>query len=102
MQQSYPHLLKQAGYYTGYFGKFGVNVENNAHHKDFDVFDEWGTGAYWKLTGPGWSQHIHITELMGLRAMDFIDKAPSDKPFCLTLGFNAPHAADQQPEQYTT
>jgi len=37
---------------------------------------------------------------MGLKAVDFIDNAPSGKPFCLTVSYNAPHADDKSPAQY--
>ena len=35
MEESYPKLLKEAGYYTGFFGKFGVNYDprTSAHYE---------------------------------------------------------------------
>ena len=37
-QASYPGMLKQAGYRTGFVGKFGVSVEDGLHRETFDAF----------------------------------------------------------------
>jgi len=39
MQYSYPRVLRDAGYYTGFYGKFGVNY----NHPDrlFDVYEDY-------------------------------------------------------------
>jgi len=37
---------------------------------------------------------------MGANVIDFIKNAPDNKPFALSISFNAPHAADSSPEQY--
>jgi alpha-L-rhamnosidase len=103
MAESYPKLIKDAGYYTGFFGKFGVNFSG----KDelFDIIDDYDrNGAfpdrrgyyYKKLAG----DTVHLTRFTGQQALDFIEKAPTEKPFCLSLSFSAPHAHDNAPEQY--
>ena len=43
---------------------------------------------------------VHLTRYTGQQALDFIEEAPSNKPFCLSLSFSAPHAHDGAPEQY--
>jgi arylsulfatase A-like enzyme len=103
MAESYPKLIKEAGYYTGFFGKFGVNFSDK--NDLFDVIDDYDrNGAfpdrrgyyYKKLAG----DTVHLTRFTGQQALDFIEKTPSEKPFCLSLSFSAPHAHDNAPEQY--
>ena len=103
MDKAYPYLLKDAGYYTGFYGKFGVNYSEK--EKMFDVAEIYDRnnsykdyrGYYYKKLG---EETVHLTRYTGQKAMDFIDMAPTDKPFCLSLSFSAPHAHDGAPEQY--
>ena len=100
---SYPKLMKQNGYYSGFFGKFGVNYKNARN--SFDVFDSYDRngkypnrkGYYYKTIG---SDTVHLTRYTGHQAQEFIKNAPAEKPFCLSLSFSAPHAHDNAPEQY--
>ncbi|EPR68703.1 sulfatase-like hydrolase/transferase [Cyclobacterium qasimii] len=103
MQTAYPKLLKEAGYNVGFFGKFGVN------HKDLDgLFDSFESydrngkfsdrrGYYYKTIG---TDTVHLTRYTGQQALDFIDEANADQPFCLSLSFSAPHAHDSAEKQY--
>ena len=101
--ESYPALLKEAGYYTGFFGKFGVNFSKKG--KLFDVIDDYDRngqfpdrrGYFYKTLN---GDTVHLTRYTGQQALDFIDNAPSEKPFCLSLSFSAPHAHDNAPDQY--
>ena len=103
MDKAYPYLLKDAGYYTGFYGKFGVNYSEK--EKMFDVAEIYDRnnsykdyrGYYYKKLG---EETVHLTRYTGQKAMDFIDMAPTDKPFCLSLSFSAPHAHEGAPEQY--
>jgi alpha-L-rhamnosidase len=103
MEQSYPVLLREAGYFTGFFGKFGVNID--AKNDLFDVMDDYDRnnqykdyrGFFYKTIN---GDTVHLTRYTGQQALDFIDGAPSEKPFCLSLSFSAPHAHDGAPEQY--
>jgi len=97
---SYAKKIKDAGYYTGFFGKLGVSFENKLDTSLFDESRYYRTDFYYRLTGPGASEHIHLTDLTGNKVVEFIEGAPSDKPFCLSVSFNAPHAEDASPEQY--
>lgn len=103
METSYPRLLNEAGYYTGFFGKFGVNYARQ--NELFDVMESYDRNNrykdyrgyyYQKLDG----DTVHLTRYTGEKALDFIDQAPSDQPFCLSLSFSAPHAHDGAPKQY--
>ena len=103
MANAYPRLLKAAGYYTGFFGKFGVNYAGtNTLFDEVEVYDRNNKypdrrGYYYKkLNG----KTVHLTCYTGSKALDFIANAPTDRPFCLSLSFSAPHAHDSAKEQY--
>lgn len=100
---SYPALIRKSGYYTGFFGKFGVeypyfntlfdegeNYDRNTQFKD-------RRGYFYKTLG---KDTVHLTRYTAQKAMDFISNAPADKPFCLSLSFSAPHAHDPAVDQY--
>ena len=107
--QSYPVLLRKAGYYTGFVGKFGFAVKPNAddpsnyHHNEdlpIDSFDEWfgwpGQGSYKTKDNEfvaGYAEkYPHVTRTCGAASQDFIKNAQTkDKPFCLSVSFKAPH-----------
>ncbi len=104
MEESYPALLKTAGYHTGFIGKFGVNMPEP--EALFDVFD-WlwveddpeHPGFYHKdkkLDG----ETVHLTRYAGQKALEFIEAAPRDTPFALSLSFNGPHSHDESEQQY--
>jgi arylsulfatase A-like enzyme len=104
VEDSYPKLLQKAGYYSGFIGKFGVNIPEP--EALFDVF-EWlwveddpdHPGFYQKdkkLDG----ETVHLTRYAGQKALEFIESAPRDQPFALSLSFNAPHAHDASEQQY--
>jgi len=103
METAYPAVLKNAGYYTGFYGKFGVKFSQKSDM--FDVVEDYDRneayadyrGYYYKKLG---QDTVHLTRYTGQKAMDFIDIAPKDKPFCLSLSFSAPHAHDKSKEQY--
>ena len=98
IDQSYFSLLKNAGYYNGYLGKFGVKFNNRRDTSLFDIYRPEGANFYYRLVGA--TKHQHLTNLMGERAVEFIHNAPEDRPFCLTVSYNAPHAEDSSPDQY--
>jgi len=103
MEVAYPKLLKDAGYFTGFYGKFGVNFSGK--EKMFDVIEDYDRngrfpdyrGYYYKTLG---EDTVHLTRYTGQKALDFIENAPTDKPFSLSLSFSAPHAHDNAPLQY--
>lgn len=88
---TYPGLLKQAGYHLGFIGKWGVGPPPE---KLFDYDRAFpGQGNYFvKRDG----QQIHLTRLMGEEALEFLAGAPTDRPFCLSISFKAPHVQDSE------
>jgi arylsulfatase A-like enzyme len=103
INQSYPVELKKAGYFTGFFGKFGVNYAE--FDGLFDIGDDYDRngkfkdrrGYFFKTLE---KDTVHLTRYTAQQAIDFIQDAPSDKPFMLSLSFSAPHAHDPAPLQY--
>lgn len=103
VELSYPVILKANGYYTGFFGKLGVDYPNaKSLFHEADIYDRNGKfpnrkGYFYKTIG---GDTVHLTRYTGYQALQFIRNAPDDKPFCLSLSFSAPHAHDNAPEQY--
>lgn len=103
MDESYPVILKNNGYHTGFFGKYGVRYDHL--DQQFDVFDSYDRntaykdrrGYFYKTID---NDTVHLTRYTGQQALDFIENTPEDKPFCLSLSFSAPHAHDSAEEQY--
>ena len=93
--QTYPALLRRAGYHCGFIGKFGVG---DGKPKPVETFDVWHgfdmQGHYETESG------AHLTDVMTDQAVRFVESAPSDKPFVLSLSYKAPHHQDGDPRQY--
>src|SRR5690625_2410114 len=91
---TYTGLLREAGYWTGFVGKYGVG---QARENDFDFLRSY-QGQHWLEDEQG--ERIHITEKNTLDSIDFLRERPEDQPFLLSLSYFAPHAEDRAPEQY--
>ena len=71
MEFAYPKLLKEAGYYTGFFGKYGVKYPEK--HTHFDVFEDYDRnnrykdyrGYYYKTLG---KDTVHLTRYTGQKS----------------------------------
>ncbi|RXP46463.1 DUF4976 domain-containing protein [Lutibacter sp. HS1-25] len=103
MNEAYPKILKAAGYYTAFFGKFGVKYDNISElYDEYDDYDllyskKDRSSYYYKTIG---KDTVHLTRYTGYQALQFLDKASKEQPFCLQLSFSAPHASDNTKEQY--
>jgi len=98
MLKSYPALLREAGYRTGFIGKYGVKTEGEPESAMFDFFKPHGGNPYFKKQPDG--SLLHETEVAGDRAIEFLNGNPGGKPFCLSISFNASHAADHDMENH--
>jgi arylsulfatase A-like enzyme len=98
---TYPALLRSAGYRTGFIGKFGIG--NDAAVKAMEKeFDFWrglpGQGGLFFATND--PTRTHATARMGNEALEFLRDADSSQPFCLSISFNAPHARDGEKREF--
>lgn len=90
---SYPVVLRENGYYTGFIGKFGVGNTNLAKDK-FDFWRYCGhQGWYWPNGEIGKGKHL--TAQQGDQAIEFLQTRDTSKPFCLSISFKAPHCQDE-------
>lgn len=103
-EKSYPILLREAGYITGFAGKFGFELRETSNSPKLELpakdFDRWGGGpkqteyvtAKNKSMVAYAKEYPHSTLSYGAFGQDFIrDAAQSDQPFCLSISFKAPH-----------
>ena len=100
--QSYPALLRAAGYRTGFIGKFGVGNARDIAARAGD-FDFWrglpGQAGEWFID-PRDPTQTHATAKFGSQALEFLDDSRKGQPFCLSLSFNSPHARDGKPREF--
>ena len=92
--RTYPGVLRGAGYWTGYVGKYDVGPPRPA---DFDFLRPYH-GRHWIAGADG--ERVHVTEKNARDALDFLRTRPRQKPFLLSVGFFAPHAEDSAKAQY--
>jgi arylsulfatase A-like enzyme len=113
--KSYPVLLRQAGYFTGYVGKNHSPVGPGGYAGDTLVrsFDFWYAGnghlsfypkrrhAIFKDAKAETQIEVIAEGAMSFMAKEgtfvggaeaFLQQRPADQPFCLTIAFNVPHA----------
>jgi len=102
-EKSYPVPLRQAGYKTGFAGKWGFSVVSEGKRIAWDrYFDSWGgfegsgQGKYVTAKNPTLAKYAdkypHVSKALGVFGQDFIRKyAGEDNPFCLSISFKAPH-----------
>lgn len=99
--QSYPALLRENGYFTGFIGKFGMEYytfKGEASQR----FDYWrahdGWAKFFIEDDPDCEIYMDsgreiITPVMGESMVQFLDNVPSDQPFCLSVSFSVPHGS---------
>ncbi len=96
--RTFPSVLHDAGYATGYFGKYHMGEDNDEPRPGFDMFvTHKGQGKYhdteWSLNGKerkvikGYYTTV-VTDL----ALDWIKQQSTDRPWCACVGHKAPHS----------
>lgn len=102
-EKTYPAILRNNGYFTGFIGKIGIEYytfRGNANKK----FDYWYGHDGWTKFFPKehdspsckpyhGAEHDIITPIMGEAIHHFLDSVPSVKPFCLSVSLNVPHGS---------
>lgn len=93
VESSFPTLLRQAGYRTGFFGKQHVKFNSvNGMSVMFDESAALSRNPYLKKQPDGSLRHTD--EIMGDKSVAFLNAHPVDKPFFLYMSFNISHAED--------
>jgi arylsulfatase A-like enzyme len=96
-------LLRDAGYTTGYFGKF--HHDNQKERPGFDVVYSFvGQGRYIDcpvlVNGKETPTKGWIDDVTTDFAIDFLkDRKEADKPFAMVVGFKSPHGPRTPPER---
>lgn len=97
LSRTYPMLLRDAGYRTGFIGKWGIDGGTPPASQ----FDFWrgfqGQGRYFPDRN---NPKLHLTTVMGDQAVEFLNNSGPDRPFCLSVSFKAPHVQDEDPRQF--
>ena len=87
---SYPALLKQAGYRTGFTGKYGVSMRVPPSGL-FDEFKPVNRSPYFHNVD---GKLMHEADISADNAIAFMRDNPKGTPFCLAVCFNSTHAED--------
>jgi arylsulfatase A-like enzyme len=94
--------LHEAGYRTGFLGKYGVGFEY-----PIDAFDYWkGVPPKSVVAQPSYfirdedGKEIHLTRYLEKYSLEFLKSCKPDQPFCLSVSFKAPHVQDEDPRQF--
>jgi arylsulfatase A-like enzyme len=93
---SFPVRLREAGYRTGFVGKFGVAVAKDVETEMFD-FTRFDSLPHVQTIG---GVERHMTEVEGEEVVEFLRGVGPGRPFCLLWCPWAPHADDDNPKQY--
>ena len=93
LRTMYPLPLREAGYRTGYFGKWHLmSPPGFDPAAQYDRYEAIGRNPYFKTLPDGTKRHE--TDLVADRGVAFIAEQTKDRPFFLNLCFNASHAED--------
>ncbi len=94
-RETYPARLRHAGYFTGMVGNFGVG----RLHTPENAFDFWcGDTGILSYAEAGTDRHLTVRQADD--AIAFLEAAPTNRPFCLSVSFKAPHAQDRASNEY--
>ena len=97
LENSYPRLLRSAGYVTGFVGNNGEGLDLARQQLLFDHFLEVDGSPYIQVRE---GELNHATDYVARKAVDFITQRLIDEPWLLTVAFHAPHAEDGDPRQF--
>jgi arylsulfatase A-like enzyme len=106
LKNSYPAVLRRAGYRTGFFGKYGVGDYKKGNDQgdgigpwprvpakdaaNFDAVEDFDN--YYEPSDV--NREHHNNQRIAERAIAFMRSQPAQQPFCLSLSFKTPHAND--------
>lgn len=95
----FPEFLQEAGYETGYIGKWHMGEHNSNPRPGFDYWASFkGQGHYWNSvfnvngTEEVPADSTYVTDAITDYAMDFLDERDTTKPFFLYVSHKSVHA----------
>jgi len=102
-QQTFPKLLRQAGYETAIIGKWHLKTDPTG-------FDYWnilpGQGVYYNPVtiemGQRKNHEGYVTDILTDYALDWLKGRKDGKPFCLMFHHKAPHREWEPGPKYLT
>ncbi len=94
LQQTFPALLRRAGYRTAFLGKYAIGSPKIDPQLALpaDLFDHWygfPQSIAFKQRVDG--QDRYLTTVMTEHALDFLRTTPPGRPFCLIVALKEPH-----------
>lgn len=93
-RQTFPALLRQAGYRTAFLGKFAIgspkaDQELALPADQFDLWYGFPQSVSFKQVENGRARYL--TTVMTEKAMEFFKASTPDQPFCLIMALKEPH-----------
>jgi N-acetylglucosamine-6-sulfatase len=95
----FPQYLQQAGYQTGFFGKWHMGNESDEPRPGFNHWESFkGQGVYYNpimnINGKQvvYTDSTYVSDLLTDHAMKWLTQRDQDKPFFLYLSHKAVHA----------
>lgn len=105
--QTYPMLMKKAGYRVGFIGKWGVGAEPKKMKYPAAQFDYWrgvphqagywydDNGLIWKEAGtytkPKGTNVRHEADQFPVYLREFLDGCKTNQPWCFSVSFKSVH-----------
>ncbi|MFN4259299.1 MAG: sulfatase [Gemmataceae bacterium] len=87
LAQTFPAVLKKAGYRTGCLGKWGIG--GPAPVEVFDTYQATGgQGTFFEAVD---GEKVHNSEVLARRTEAFLRAGKPDQPFCLLVLYKSPH-----------
>ncbi|MDG2422139.1 MAG: sulfatase [Gammaproteobacteria bacterium] len=95
----FPQYLKEAGYQTGFFGKWHMGNHTDAPQPGFDHWESFhGQGVYYGPTlningsQTTYSEDTYISDILSEHAIEWMDNVDKEKPFFMYLSHKAVHS----------
>ena len=93
---TFPKLLRDAGYHTGFFGKWHMSATDDTARPGLDRWVSFvGQGMYFNadlnVDGQPVKGQGYITDVLTDYAVSFIESAPADRPFLAFVAQKASH-----------
>ncbi|MFC2137221.1 sulfatase [Bacteroidota bacterium] len=103
----FPEYLQEAGYQTGFFGKWHMGDNDDFPRPGFDHWESFkGQGEYYNPTlningeKIEYQDSAYITELLTNHAINWLNNRDKEKPFFLYLSHKAVHAMFKPAKQH--